>query len=315
MKLGIGENMAKGKVLIGIDKSGSYRLSIGLTTDIVEESRKMHMMSPLATAALGRVLTATGMMSLELKDDKNRISLLFQGDGPAKQILATGYGTGQVKGYISNPIVQLPLNSRGKLDVGGAIGNGELFVTKDLGMKEPYIGAVKLVSGEIAEDITSYFLNSEQKATSVALGVKVGKNQQVLAAGGMIIEVLPDAQEEAIQYLEKIVGEMLPITTYIEKSIMKSGKSGQEEILSNIVKDIFSEATEDYSLEILEFKDIELECDCSRKRIEEAFMTIGKAEITEILNEDGKAEIGCHFCGKKYLFDKEDLENILSSLK
>lgn len=307
--------MSKGRVYIGIDKSGSYRVSIALTTKMVEEARKMHMTTPLATAALGRVLTATAMMSLELKADNNRLSLLFQGDGPARQILATGYGNGNVKGYISNPIVDLPLNKMGKLDVGGAIGKGELFVTKDLGMKEPYVGAVKLVTGEIAEDLTSYFLNSEQKATSVALGVKVGKKQNVLTAGGMIIEVLPDAEEEAIEQLEKTVLHMPPITSCIEENLMKSANLSDEEILQNIAGDIFKNMNEKYQVQLLEFKEISLNCDCTRQRIEEALMTIGKKEIEEILREDEQAELGCHFCGKRYLFDKEDLERILENIE
>lgn len=304
----------KSKVMIGIDKSKSYRVHLTITTDIVEESRKLHMLTPLAAAGLGRVLTAIGMMSLDLKGEKNSISLLFQGDGPAKQILATAHGEGSIKGYISNPDVDLPLKANGKLDVGGSIGAGQLFVTKDLGLKEPYVGAIKLVSGEIAEDLTNYFFSSEQKATSVSLGVKIGINKNIIAAGGMIIEVLPNAKEESIVALEKLVEEMKPITAYVEEALLMRGNKSDEQVLDILKNLIFANVPKEYEPEVLGIKEIELKCDCNRKRIEEAFMTIGKDEIEAILEEDGKAEMSCHFCNKKYYFDAEDLQALISSI-
>lgn len=302
--------MNRAKVYIGVDKSKSYRVHLTITTGIVNEARLIHKTSPLATAALGRVLSITGIMSLELKGEKNSISLVFKGDGPARQILATGYGDGRIKGYISNPDVELPLNDKGKLDVGGALGRGELYVTKDLGLKDTYVGMTELVSGEIAEDVTSYFLHSEQKFTSVALGVKIGKDKRVLAAGGILIEVLPDAKDEAIDELENLVLSMKPITTYIEETILESGSVSEEEKLNLLIEKIFLDIDEEYKPELLDYRDIVLHCDCSRERIEKALMTIGKQEMENIIREDKKAELSCHFCNKKYFFDKEDLEKI-----
>ena len=201
------------KVLTAVDKSGSYRVYLTITTDLVEEARSLHDTSPLATAALGRVLTGAGIMSIMLKNPKDRLTVIFKGDGPAKQILAVGAGDGSVKGYIADPKVDLPLTEEGKLDVGGALGVGQLTVIKDMGLKEPYVGTIALVSGEIAEDLTAYHYISEQQNTSIALGVKVGREWQVLTAGGMFIQMLPGAQEEAIDVMEELLAKMKPITT------------------------------------------------------------------------------------------------------
>ena len=204
------------KVITAMDKSGSFSVSLAITTDMVEEARRIHETTPLATAALGRVLTGAGLMALLLKSEENKLTVQFKGDGPAKQILATAYGDGRVKGYISNPSVDLPLRSDNHLDVGGAVGIGELTVIKDLGLKEPYIGKIALVSGEIADDLTAYYYISEQQNTSVALGVKIAKDLSVLCAGGMIIKMLPGASEESVSALEEMLGKMPPLTTVIE---------------------------------------------------------------------------------------------------
>ncbi len=306
--------MSKSKVLIGIDKSGSYRVHLTITTGIVEEARQMHMTTPLATAGLGRVLTATGMMSLELKGDGNKVTVIFQGDGPAKQILATGYGTGQIKGYISNPDVDLPLREDGKLDVGGSLGIGQLTVTKDLGLKEPYVGSIALVSGEIADDLTAYYYISEQQNTSIALGVKVEKDQHVSAAGGMFIQMLPGAQEEAIEELEKMLKDIKPMTTNIEEVVAAGAGKSEEGLLVDLMDKIFHDVADEFKPEVLQYKEMELKCDCSRERMEQALMTIGKKDLTEILEEDGQAELVCHFCNEKYLFDKDDLKNMLENM-
>ncbi|MEG0662191.1 MAG: Hsp33 family molecular chaperone HslO, partial [Anaerovoracaceae bacterium] len=194
------------KVLIGMDKSKSFRVYLTITTEIVEEARKLHDLSPLACAGLGRVLTGAGLMSTMLKNESDRMTMIFRGDGPAKQILVCGNGKREIKGYIANPDVELPLTKEGKLDVGGSLGIGELTVIKDLGMKEPYTGTIALVTGEIADDLTAYFFISEQQNTSIALGVKVGRERTVLAAGGMFIQMLPGATEEAISALETMLG-------------------------------------------------------------------------------------------------------------
>ena len=246
--------MSKSKVLIGLDKSGSYRVHLTITTGIVEEARKMHNTTPLATAGLGRVLTATGMMSLQLKGKRDKISVLFQGDGPAKQILATGYASGQIKGYISNPDVDLPLTKEGKLDVGGSLGIGQLTVTKDLGLKEPYVGSIALVSGEIADDLTAYYYISEQQNTSIALGVKVGVDQQVLAAGGMFIQMLPNAQDEAIDALEKMLADVKPMTTNIEEVVLAGAGKSEEGLLVDLMDKIFADIDDEFKPEVLEYK-------------------------------------------------------------
>lgn len=211
------------KALIAIDRSKSFRVYLTISTDLVQEAAKIHDTTPLASAGLGRVLTAAGLMGIMLKDDDNKLTLHFKGDGPARQILATAYGDGRVKGYISNPYVDLPLNDQGKLDVGGSLGVGDLTVIKDLGLKEPYTGTIALVDGEIADDLTAYFYISEQQNSSVALGVKVERDLSIGAAGGMIIQMLPDAQEGAVDALEKMIGAMPPLTTLI------SGLSGSSD--------------------------------------------------------------------------------------
>ena len=186
------------KAMIAVDKSGSYRVYVTVTTDLVQEAVSIHDTTPVASAALGRVLTAAGLMGIMLKSDEDKLTVNFKGNGQARQILATAHGDGTVKGYIANPYVDLPLKENGKLDVGGALGEGELTVIKDLGLKEPYMGTIALVSGEIADDLTAYFYISEQQNSSVALGVKVERDLSIGAAGGMIIQMIPVDYEAAV---------------------------------------------------------------------------------------------------------------------
>lgn len=343
------------KALIAIDRSKSFRVYLTISTDLVQEAAKIHDTTPLASAGLGRVLTAAGLMGIMLKDDDNKLTLHFKGDGPARQILATAYGDGRVKGYISNPYVDLPLNDQGKLDVGGSLGVGDLTVIKDLGLKEPYTGTIALVDGEIADDLTAYFYISEQQNSSVALGVKVERDLSIGAAGGMIIQMLPDAQEGAVDALEKMIGAMLPLTTLIsglsgsfdpeidrpaeaasaDDSGQPAGKtlqaddSGQpagetlqadaenreaSERLAALLQEIFKDVPEEYQPEILAEREIRWECDCSRERIESALLTIGRRDLTEIIEEDGEAELQCQFCCKKYHFNKDELVEILDRM-
>lgn len=343
------------KALIAIDRSKSFRVYLTISTDLVQEAAKIHDTTPLASAGLGRVLTAAGLMGIMLKDDDNKLTLHFKGDGPARQILATAYGDGRVKGYISNPYVDLPLNDQGKLDVGGSLGVGDLTVIKDLGLKEPYTGTIALVDGEIADDLTAYFYISEQQNSSVALGVKVERDLSIGAAGGMIIQMLPDAQEGAVDALEKMIGAMPPLTTLISglsgsfdpeidrpaeaASADDSGQpagvtlqaddSGQpagatlqadaenqaaSERLAALLQEIFKDVPEEYQPEILAEREIRWECDCSRERIESALLTIGRRDLTEIIEEDGEAELQCQFCCKKYHFNKDELVAILDRM-
>ena len=343
------------KALIAIDRSKSFRVYLTISTDLVQEAAKIHDTTPLASAGLGRVLTAAGLMGIMLKDDDNKLTLHFKGDGPARQILATAYGDGRVKGYISNPYVDLPLNDQGKLDVGGSLGVGDLTVIKDLGLKEPYTGTIALVDGEIADDLTAYFYISEQQNSSVALGVKVERDLSIGAAGGMIIQMLPDAQEGAVDALEKMIGAMPPLTTLIsglsgsfdpeidrpaeaasaddsgqpagetlqaEDSGQSAGETLQadaenqeaSERLAALLQEIFKDVPEEYQPEILAEREIRWECDCSRERIESALLTIGRRDLTEIIEEDGEAELQCQFCCKKYHFNKDELVEILDRM-
>ena len=330
------------KALIAIDRSKSFRVYLTISTDLVQEAAKIHDTTPLASAGLGRVLTAAGLMGIMLKDDDNKLTLHFKGDGPARQILATAYGDGRVKGYISNPYVDLPLNDQGKLDVGGSLGVGALTVIKDLGLKEPYTGTIALVDGEIADDLTAYFYISEQQNSSVALGVKVERDLGIGAAGGMIIQMLPDAQEGAVDALEKMIGAMPPLTTLISglsgsfdpeidrpaeaASADDSGQPAGEtlqadaenqeasERLAALLQEIFKDVPEEYQPEILAEREIRWECDCSRERIESALLTIGRRDLTEIIEEDGEAELQCQFCCKKYHFNKDELVEILDRM-
>lgn len=338
------------KALIGIDKSGSFRVYLTVTTDLVQQAKDIHGTTPLGTAGFGRVLTAAGLMGIMMKEADNKLTVIFKGEGPAKQILATAYGDGRVKGYIANPNVDLPLTKEGKLDVGGSLGLGDLSVIRDLGLREPYTGTIALVSGEIAEDLTAYFFISEQQNTSVALGVKIERDMSVGAAGGMIIQMLPDARDGAIDALEELIGTLPPITTIIDRAKAGQTLSGEaaqtaqteavsgetaaqteaasEEaaalsgtaplseagLVRRMMEQIFSGMPEDYAVEILEERDICWDCDCSRERIEQALMTIGRKDLQEIIDEDGQAELQCQFCLKKYQFTKEELQDILDQI-
>ena len=304
------------KVLTAIDKRGSFRVYLTISTDLVQKAADIHKTTPLATAALGRVLTGAGLMGLLLKNPQDKVTVIFKGEGPAKQILATADGEGRVKGYIANPDVDLPLKENGKLDVGGSLGEGTLTVIKDLGLKEPYIGKISLVSGEIAEDLTSYYYISEQQNSAISLGVKIERDLTVGCAGGMIIQMLPDASEEAVDNLEKLRGKMEPITTLIDRvcGAEACGETDEEKV-SLLAEEIFKEMPEPFQLEILGIKEIQWQCDCSEERLEKALMTIGAGDLTEIIEEDGEAELVCQFCLKKYHFDKDHLLRILASIR
>lgn len=303
------------KVITAMDKSGSFRVYLTISTDMVEEARNVHNTTPLATAGLGRVLTGAGLMGLLLKNENDKLTVQFKGDGPAKQILATAYADGRVKGYIANPNVDLPLREDNHLDVGGSLGIGELTVIKDLGMKEPYIGTIALVSGEIADDLTAYYYISEQKNTSVALGVKIARDYSVLCAGGMIIQMLPDAEEGSVVALEDMLGKMDPLTSIIERVMVRSAGKTEEGIVSELMDEIFKDMPQEYALDKLDTRDMRWECDCSEERLEQVLMTIGEKDLKEIIEEDGQAELVCQFCEKKYFFDKEHLLRIYEDCK
>ncbi len=302
------------KVLTAMDRSGSFRVYLTISTDMVEEARQIHQTTPLATAGLGRVLTGAGLMALLLKNDSDKLTVQFKGDGPAKQILATAYGDGRVKGYIANPNVDLPLREDYHLDVGGSLGIGELTVIKDLGLREPYIGRIALVTGEIADDLTAYYFISEQQNSSVALGVKIDRDCSVLCSGGMIIQMLPGFKDTAVDALEAMLGKMEPLTTIIERVMEKGVGKSEEGLVNDLMDDIFRDIPEEFQLDKLAVREMHWECDCCEERLEQVLMTIGTQDLKEIIEEDGQAEMVCQFCEKKYFFDKEHLERIYDQL-
>lgn len=272
--------------------------AFGVTSrELTETAKNAHDTSPVATAALGRLMSAAVMMGADLKGENDLLTLRMEGDGPMGGLLATADSHGNVKGYAFHPEVLLPPNARGKLDVGGALGAGMLSVVKDIGLKEPYVGQTNLVSGEIAEDLTYYYATSEQIPCSIALGVLMNKDNTVRQAGGFMIQLLPGASDELIDRLEERLGELSSIT-----ALLDAGKT-PEEILSGLLGD--------FDLEILEKKPVQFHCDCSRERVERAIVSIGKKEIREMIEEGKPIEAGCQFCNKKYSFSVEELEELL----
>ena len=272
--------------------------AFGVTSrELTETAKNAHDTSPVATAALGRLMSAAVMMGADLKGENDLLTLRMEGDGPMGGLLATADSHGNVKGYAFHPEVLLPPNAKGKLDVGGALGAGMLSVVKDIGLKEPYVGQTNLVSGEIAEDLTYYYAASEQIPCSIALGVLMNKDNTVRQAGGFMIQLLPGASDELIDRLEGRLGELPSIT-----ALLDAGKT-PEEILSGLLGD--------FDLEILEKKPVQFHCDCSRERVERAIVSIGKKEIREMIEEGKPIEAGCQFCNKKYSFSVEELEELL----
>jgi len=284
-------------VLRAIAGNKNIRAFAAITTGLVEEARKIHDTTPVATAALGRTLTAAAMMGLMLKGGKDKLSIQISGDGPLKQILAVADAKGNVKGYVVEPHVDLPLREDGKLDVGKAVGkNGKMIVIKDLGLKEPYIAQSRLVSGEIAEDLTAYFAYSEQQPSAVGLGVLVDRDYTVKAAGGFILQLMPEADDQTIEKLEKRLSEIPSITTIIQE------EADGKRILENVL--------EGFDIEILEQAEVRFACDCSEERLESALISVGAEELKKMIEEDGHAELICHFCNTKYYFDKAHLERL-----
>lgn len=276
---------------------GQIRAFAATTRNLVEEARKAHNTSPVATAALGRLLTAGGMMGIMMKGKDDLLTIRMQGDGPMEGLTVTADAAGNVKGYVFRPDVMLPPNSKGKLDVGGALGVGVLSVSKDIGLKEPYVGQTILVSGEIAEDLTYYYATSEQTPSSVALGVLMNKNNTVRQAGGFIIQLLPDAAEETIDRLEQKLNEIDSVT-----SLLDAGNT-PEMILEHILGE--------FGLDILDTVSTKFYCNCSKQRVEKALVSIGKKDLQEMIDDGKTIEVNCHFCNKNYEFTVEELSGML----
>ncbi len=286
-----------GKLIRCITSDGFVMATAVDTTDIVARAEQIHSTSAVVTAALGRLLTAGTMMGNMLKGSENSITLRLAGGGPVGNVIVVSDPEGNVRGYVSNNVVELPLNEKGKLDVAGAVGkNGNLYITKDLGMKEPYNGCIPIVSGEIAEDITAYYAVSEQIPTVCALGVLVNPDLTVKAAGGYIIQLLPAANENEIALIEKGMKDIPPVTT-----MLASGMTPE---------DIVKKALSEFEVEVLYEQDIEYRCNCSKERIEAALITLGKEELNNMADELPEVEVNCHFCDKVYNFLPKEIRNL-----
>ena len=277
---------------------GQIRAFAATTKDTVEAARAAHNTSPVATAALGRLLTAGAMMGVMMKGEEDLLTLKIQGDGPIGGLTVTADAKGRVKGYVFNPSVLLPPNEKGKLDVGGALGLGVLSVIKDMGLKEPYVWQTILVTGEIAEDLTYYFASSEQTPSSVALGVLMNGENTVRQAGGFILQMMPGASEEVIGRLEEKLGEIVSVTAMLDE-----GKTPE-----TILGDVLGE----FGLEIREKIPAQFYCNCTKRRVEKALISIGKKEIQEMIQDGKPIEINCHFCGRHYVFSVEELKEIFN---
>lgn len=290
------------KIIKFLAYEGKISVVCANTTELVEKARQTHDLSPVATAAFGRLLTITAIMGNEMKGEKNKLTIQMKGNGPLGTMLTTSDNFPRVKGYVSNPVVDLPLNDMGKLDVGGAVGNtGFINVIKDIGLKEPYVGICPLVSGEIAEDFAEYFAKSEQKNTAVALGVLVDKNG-VKSAGGYIITPMPDATDEEISKIEQAIFKAGAISKMLDQNLS--------------LLEIAKKVTGDEKVQVIEDNITPIyECDCSKEHMAEGLATLDKTVLKEMIEEDGKAELLCHFCNKKYEFNKEELEKILLEKK
>ena len=288
-------------VLRSMDSSGTFRVFLGDMTKMVEELREINDSTPTATAVLGRTAAAASLMGMMQQDDSDRLTLTINGGGPAGKITAVATGSGNVKAYMVNPTVDLPLTEQGKLNVGGAVGtDGSIIVVRDMGMGDPYVGQCQLVSGEIAEDVTKYFSVSEQQSTAVALGVLVDVDYSVKEAGGLIVQVLPDPAEDVLRELEAKIKKLKSLTKLMEES----------EDIYEVHKKIFG----GIPMKIETTTHPELKCDCSRERMERALISIGKKDLEEIINEDGEAELVCHFCRTHYRFNKEELQKLLEQI-
>lgn len=288
--------MNKDRIIRVTAGNGSIRGFFADTKNLCQESRKIHNTSPTVTTAMGRALTATSMMGLMLKNEGDLITMKISGDGPMKGVLITGDSHGNVKGYPYVNAVETYLNHKNGFDVGGAIGYGTLQIIKDMGLKEPYSSQVPLITGEIGEDLTQYFLSSEQTPSAVGLGVNLDNLFKVKASKGFIVQLMPFAKDETIAKLEENINNLTELYKY--------------ETIEELAKDVFK----DLDMEILHESTVSFKCNCSYEKIEKALLSLGKKELSTILNEDKKASVNCYFCNKTYDFNELDLTVLISKL-
>ena len=284
-----------------ITADGLVRAQAITGRDLVEKARTLHTLLPVATAALGRTLMGASLMGDMLKEDNASLTLQIKGGGPLGLVLAVSDSGGNVRGYVQNPHVELMEQHPGKLDVGGAVGTqGTLTVIKDFGYKEPYVGTIGLFSGEIADDLAMYFVESEQVPTACALGVLVGLDQSVTAAGGYLIQLLPGAGEDVISQIEAGVKKLGPVSAALDRGLDAEG--------------LLREVLDGFELDILQTHPVEYRCACSRDRVVRALISLGRQELREMIEEQGQAELSCQFCDKVYQFSREELEEILAQM-
>ena len=287
-----------GNMIRGISENGGVIFCGVDSTNLVRTMEQIHKTSAVTSAALGRLLTAASIMGIMLKNSKDSITLRVNGGGPAGTVLAVADGMGCVKGYVEHPVVEIPLRPDGKLNVGGAVGrDGTLSIVRDLGLKEPYVGQIPLVSGEIAEDITSYYATSEQIPTVCALGVLVDPDLTISCAGGYLLQLLPGATEEEITMLEKNIANVPSVTT-----LLQQGKT---------MKDIMEMVMQGFDPQVLDEYDVEYRWECTEQRVERALISMGRAELEKLAAEEPVVEVNCQFCDKKY---HVDVNKLLKSL-
>lgn len=289
------------RIVRAISSDGMVQAAAIYSRNLTERARQIHKTLPVATAALGRALAGTSMMGNALKGQGASLTLQIKGGGPLGTVLAVSDNEGNVRGYVTNPQVELPLRADGKLDVGGAVGHeGTLTVIKDLHMKEPYVGTIDLLGGEVAEDIAGYFVESEQIPTACGLGVLVDRDQSVKSAGGYLIQLMPGATEDTIVKVEGSIMAAGPVSALLEQD------PDPEHLLRAVMSD--------FDLKILETQPVSYKCYCSRERVERALISLGRKELEEMLREQGGCQLSCQFCDTVYDFSKEDLEGLLASL-
>lgn len=287
-----------GRIVRTISQDASVVASVLEAKDIVNEIERIHQSSAVVTAALGRLAIAASLMGIGLKGDNDSLTLRVNGNGPAGTLVAVADSFGNVKADVINPVVEIPLNQYGKLDVRGAVGtNGTLSVIKDIGLKEPYIGQTALISGEIGEDIAGYFVSSEQIPTACGLGVLIAPDLSVQCAGGFLIQLLPFADEKCIETLEHNINKLPSVTQMFENGM------DAEKIALHVLEGL--------SPNVLDAFDAAYKCDCNRRRVERILISLGKTELEKLAEEQESTEVNCHFCGKKYCFTKYELQHLL----